>query len=253
MRAAIDAVLESARCAAGDPQLRAQHRGSRPAGRQHRLLARLYLPGAPGAAGNLRSWPSGCARCAIATASSLRCWTCRQTAPGSAGRRGEAAARVLSAPAAARDPEGAGRGRRRGRRAGRPARQARAAELPEAARKEADRELSRLERINAQSPEYQMVRTYLEWLAELPWNKPTGRRDRYRHARRGARRGPLRPGKDQGAHPRISGGQAAPRQYTPIPTSARASRSWRLSARRASARPAWARASLARWAAPSCA
>ncbi|WP_322816530.1 endopeptidase La [Chloroflexus sp.] len=49
-----------------------------------------------------------------------------------------------------------------------------AADLPEVARKEADRELSRLARINASSPEYQIVRTYLEWLAELPWNKYTG-------------------------------------------------------------------------------
>jgi ATP-dependent Lon protease len=48
------------------------------------------------------------------------------------------------------------------------------ANLPEAARKEADRELNRLARMNNASPEYQMVRTYLEWLAELPWNNPTG-------------------------------------------------------------------------------
>jgi ATP-dependent Lon protease len=49
-----------------------------------------------------------------------------------------------------------------------------AANLSEAARKEADRELKRLERMNNASPEYQMVRTYLEWVAELPWNKATG-------------------------------------------------------------------------------
>jgi len=49
-----------------------------------------------------------------------------------------------------------------------------AAQLSEVARKEADRELNRLGRINASSPEYQMVRTYLEWLAELPWGKQTG-------------------------------------------------------------------------------
>jgi ATP-dependent Lon protease len=48
-------------------------------------------------------------------------------------------------------------------------------ELPPAARKEIDRELSRLGRMNNASPEYQMVRTYLEWVAELPWNKPTGK------------------------------------------------------------------------------
>jgi ATP-dependent Lon protease len=49
-----------------------------------------------------------------------------------------------------------------------------AADLPPAARKEADRELARLERMGAQGPDYGMVRTYLEWLSELPWNKPTG-------------------------------------------------------------------------------
>ncbi|MCU0493272.1 MAG: endopeptidase La [Chloroflexaceae bacterium] len=58
-----------------------------------------------------------------------------------------------------------------------------AANLPEVARKEADRELSRLGRINASSPEYQMVRTYLEWMAELPWNKPTGGPINISHAR----------------------------------------------------------------------
>ncbi|HEY1016346.1 MAG TPA: endopeptidase La [Herpetosiphonaceae bacterium] len=49
-----------------------------------------------------------------------------------------------------------------------------AAELPEAARKEAERELNRLGRMNTASPEYQMVRTYLEWMVELPWSKTTG-------------------------------------------------------------------------------
>jgi ATP-dependent Lon protease len=49
-----------------------------------------------------------------------------------------------------------------------------AANLSEVARKEVDRELSRLGRINGSSPEYQMVRTYLEWVAELPWGKATG-------------------------------------------------------------------------------
>src|SRR5881409_2326736 len=44
-------------------------------------------------------------------------------------------------------------------------------ELPEAARKEVDRELSRLERANRDSMEAQVIRTYLETMAELPWNK----------------------------------------------------------------------------------
>lgn len=58
-----------------------------------------------------------------------------------------------------------------------------AANLPEVARKEADRELRRLEQINNSSPEYQMIRTYLEWVAELPWGKITGEAINIAHAR----------------------------------------------------------------------
>ena len=43
--------------------------------------------------------------------------------------------------------------------------------LPEAARKEVDRELDRLERANRDSMEGQVIRTYLETMAELPWNQ----------------------------------------------------------------------------------
>jgi ATP-dependent Lon protease len=46
-----------------------------------------------------------------------------------------------------------------------------ALELPEAARKEVDRELARLERAGRESMEAQVIRTYLETIAELPWNK----------------------------------------------------------------------------------
>jgi ATP-dependent Lon protease len=45
-----------------------------------------------------------------------------------------------------------------------------ALELPEAARKEVDRELARLERAGRESMEAQVIRTYLETIAELPWN-----------------------------------------------------------------------------------
>ena len=47
------------------------------------------------------------------------------------------------------------------------------AELPEEVRKEADREIDRLAQIPTMSPEYQVVRTYLEWIADLPWSKGT--------------------------------------------------------------------------------
>ncbi|HEV8264333.1 MAG TPA: endopeptidase La [Gemmatimonadales bacterium] len=46
-----------------------------------------------------------------------------------------------------------------------------ALDLPDAARKEVDRELSRLERASRDSMEAQVIRTYLETVAELPWGK----------------------------------------------------------------------------------
>jgi len=46
-------------------------------------------------------------------------------------------------------------------------------ELPEEARKEVDRELSRLERIGRESMETQVIRNFLETVAELPWNTRT--------------------------------------------------------------------------------
>jgi len=46
-----------------------------------------------------------------------------------------------------------------------------ALDLPEAARREVDRELARLERAGRESMEAQVIRTYLETVAELPWSK----------------------------------------------------------------------------------
>ena len=44
-------------------------------------------------------------------------------------------------------------------------------DLPEAARKEVDRELNRLRRVGRESMEAQVIRTYLETIAELPWDE----------------------------------------------------------------------------------
>jgi ATP-dependent Lon protease len=43
-------------------------------------------------------------------------------------------------------------------------------QMPASARTEVDRELGRLERAGRESMEAQVIRTYLEWIAELPWN-----------------------------------------------------------------------------------
>src|SRR5690348_4411965 len=48
-----------------------------------------------------------------------------------------------------------------------------AAKLPEAVMKEAERELNRLESIPNASPEYGVIRTYLQILSELPWSIET--------------------------------------------------------------------------------
>jgi len=47
------------------------------------------------------------------------------------------------------------------------------ANMPESARTEAERELGRLERTSEQSPEYGWIRTYLDWMTEIPWDVRT--------------------------------------------------------------------------------
>jgi ATP-dependent Lon protease len=48
-----------------------------------------------------------------------------------------------------------------------------AAGMPEAVRKEVERELDRLERTSDQNPEQGWIRNYLDWMVEMPWNKRT--------------------------------------------------------------------------------
>ena len=47
--------------------------------------------------------------------------------------------------------------------------------MPEDTKKEALKELNRLQRMNPAQPDYGMVRTYVEWLAVLPWAKSSGK------------------------------------------------------------------------------
>ena len=45
--------------------------------------------------------------------------------------------------------------------------------MPEAVRKEVERELGRLERTSEQNPEAGWIRNYLDWMLDMPWNKKT--------------------------------------------------------------------------------
>ncbi len=57
------------------------------------------------------------------------------------------------------------------------------AEMPDDVREQAEREASRLERLGDQSPESQMIRTYLDWLLSVPWGTLSEERLDPAHAR----------------------------------------------------------------------
>ncbi|MGB8266164.1 MAG: endopeptidase La [Candidatus Velthaea sp.] len=58
------------------------------------------------------------------------------------------------------------------------------AKMPEDVKKAAERELDRLSKIPTASPEYSVVRTYLDWLVQLPWGISTSDQIDIAHARR---------------------------------------------------------------------
>jgi ATP-dependent Lon protease len=58
-----------------------------------------------------------------------------------------------------------------------------ALELPEEVRRVVDRELSRLEKLPPAAAEHGVIRTYLEWIASLPWNESVEDNMDLEHAR----------------------------------------------------------------------
>ena len=84
--------------------------------------------------------------------------------------------------------------------------------MPEEVQKQAEQELGRLERTSEQNPEYGWIRTYLDWLLDVPWNVRT---DDQLDVGRGAGdpgRGPHRPGGREGPHHRVPGRPQAARR-----------------------------------------
>ncbi len=57
------------------------------------------------------------------------------------------------------------------------------AQLPEHAQKVADEEMRRLKMIPEHSPEYHVTRSYIEWIADLPWSAVTDDNLELQHAR----------------------------------------------------------------------
>jgi ATP-dependent Lon protease len=57
------------------------------------------------------------------------------------------------------------------------------AHLPDDVRKQAERELSRLEKLPSAAAEHGVIRTYLEWIASLPWGRSTDDNLDLAHAR----------------------------------------------------------------------
>ena len=77
------------------------------------------------------------------------------------------------------------------------------AEMPKEVEEQARRELRRLERMPEAAAEYGMIRTYLDWLIELPWKLAARGADRPQGGAPHPRRGPLRPRQDQAPHHRV--------------------------------------------------
>ena len=57
------------------------------------------------------------------------------------------------------------------------------AEMPEAVKEQATKELGRLERLGEQSAESSVIRTYLDWLIAVPWSERSDERLEPQHAR----------------------------------------------------------------------
>jgi ATP-dependent Lon protease len=77
------------------------------------------------------------------------------------------------------------------------------ADLPDHVRKEVEREIGRLAKVPPSSPDHQVLRTYLELVLELPWNKAS---EEHMDLSKVLGRGPLWHQRGERTHRRTSGG-----------------------------------------------
>jgi len=92
------------------------------------------------------------------------------------------------------------------------------AKMPTEVKREADKQLRRLEQMHPESSEASLVRTYLDWLVDLPWSKKTKDNINIKKAQQVLERRSLRSGKGQRTNSRIScGEQTAQKDQRPDP------------------------------------
>ena len=75
------------------------------------------------------------------------------------------------------------------------------AKMPPTVEKEAFKQLGRLEQMHPDAAESGMLRTYLDWLVELPWSKSITGFPRHRRAKEILDEDHFYLEKDQGSHP----------------------------------------------------
>ena len=79
-------------------------------------------------------------------------------------------------------------------------------DAPDYVKEQATHELKRLAQQGMNSPESGVIRTYLDWLLNLPWATETFTESSIADAQQRARRGSLRPGEGKGTDSRVPGG-----------------------------------------------